>query len=98
MSERNKLEFDVIAQSITRVPTVMGVGYTYWVIIMSIAVECIAALHSVSALIVLPTISYVICRWLTRHDPFLLDIVFKKSQCETSRNLSYWGAKSYEAW
>jgi type IV secretory pathway VirB3-like protein len=99
MHKRPTLIEQPVIKAMTRVPTIGGVTYSYWAMMLLISTGGIVILKSFLWAIGLLAICYVLGRMIARYDIFLMDIIVTKlSECPSTRNDNYWGCKSYEPW
>lgn len=99
MLKRPQLQEQQVIKAMTRVPSIGGVSYSYWAMMLLISTSGIVVLKSFVWFFGLLVGLYIVGRLIARYDIFLMDIVITKlSECPSNPNDNYWGCKSYEPW
>lgn len=99
MAKRAHLTEQPVIKALTRTPTIAGVSYSFWAMMLLISTGGIVILKSFSWFFGLLIGLYLLGRIIARYDVLLMDIIIAKlSECPNTRNDSYWGCKSYEPW
>lgn len=99
MTQRSSLNQQPIIKAMTRIPTIWGIPYSFWAIMLLISTAGIVILKSFLWFLGLFVGFYFLGRLIARHDVFLVDILITKlTHCPTTQNDSYWGCKSYDPW
>ena len=99
MFKRPLLTEQPIIRAMTRSPTIGGVSYAYWGMMMLISVSAIVVFKSFSWFFILFITLYLVGRAISRHEVLFMNIIITKlSECPSTRNDHYWGCKSYEPW
>ncbi len=99
MFKRPALGNQPVIKAMTRVPTIGGISYSYWGMMLLISTAGIVVLKSFTWFFGLLVGLYVLGRIIARYDVFVMDILITKlSECPSLRNDSYWGCRSYEPW
>lgn len=97
--KRAALNEQPVIKAITRMPTIGGIGYSYWAMMLLISTSGIVILKSFLSAFGLLAVCYFLGRMIARYDIFLMDIfITKLSECPSTRNDHYWGCRSYEPW
>lgn len=99
MSGRLKLQTQPIIRAMTRVPTIGGITYPLWGMMLLISVSAIVVFKSLIGFFVLLATLYLVGRILSRYDVFFMNIIITQlSECPGTRNQGFWGCQSYEPW
>lgn len=99
MLKRSQLKEQVVIKAMTRIPSIGGISYSYWAMMLLISTSGIVVVKSFFWFFGLLAVFYIVGRFIARHDIFLMDIVITKlSECPSNPNDGYWGCKSYEPW
>lgn len=99
MFKRSQLERQPVFRAMTRVPTIAGVTYSYWGMMMLVSTSGIVVLKSFTWFFILLAVTYFAGRIISRYDIFFMNIIITRlSECPRVENDKYWGCKSYEPW
>lgn len=99
MLRRAQLDEQPIFKAMTRVPTIAGVTYSYWGMMMLVSTSGIVVLKSFTWFFILLAVSYFVGRVISRYDVFFMNVIITRlAECPRIQNDGYWGCKSYEPW
>lgn len=99
MLKRPNLTEQPVIKAMTRVPTIGGITYSYWAMMLLISTAGIVVLKSFTWFFGLLAGLYLVGRVIARYDLFFMDILITKlAECPSTQNDGYWGCKSYEPW
>lgn len=99
MFKRPQLKEQPIFRAITRVPTIAGVTYSYWGMMMLVSTSGIVILKSFTWFFIFLAVCYLIGRMISRYDIFFMNIIMTRlAECARVQNDTFWGCKSYEPW
>lgn len=99
MRQRTQLLHQPVIKAMVRVPTIAGITYSYWGMMLLISTAGIVVLKSFTWFFGLLISLYLVGRLLANYDIFFMDILITKlAECPALLNEHYWGCKSYEPW
>jgi type IV secretory pathway VirB3-like protein len=99
MGDNMTLQDVPLIQVLTRQPTIFGLSYNYFALMVVVCLPAIFITDSYMIFSGLGTVLYLLGRWLAAHDPQWLDGFFlQQRNCRPQKNRNYWGCRSYAPW